>query len=90
MSWNWKDGNPHLNWTCTEIDCSNCDGNYCNLYTLTVSTEGAVSDLSPVPDCKYGDTVKLEKSDGSVFVVYELVATGKQGNLNVSTTRHEI
>ena len=84
--WKMEDGNPHLNWTCTKDDCSNCVGDYCDKYTLTVSTEGAVSDLSPVSDCRYGDTVKLEKVDGSGFSVYEMVVKGKQGNVNVKLT----
>ena len=77
-------GDPYQTWTCSKEDCSNCVGGYRSAYTLTVSTEGAVSNLSPVPDCKYGDTVKLERIDGgSAFGVYELAVTGKQGNVNV-------
>ena len=79
--WFMEDRNAHLTWTCTENDCSNCEGDYCSYYTLTVSTEGAVSDLSPVSDCKYGDTVKLEKVIDEGFYVYEMVAVGKQGNV---------
>ena len=60
-------------------NCNNCEGDYCNHYTLTVSTEGAVSDLSPVSDCRYGDTVKLEKVDGGSFDVREIAVVGKQG-----------
>ena len=72
-------GTPILTWTCTKDDCSNCVGDYCNYYTLTVSTEGAVSDLSPVSDCKYGDNVKLEKNVGTGFSVYELAVIEEQG-----------
>ena len=79
--WYRNDGTPFLTWTCTDTDCSNCVGGACNYYTLTVSTEGAVSDLSPVSDCKYGDTVKLERVDGSSFNVYEIAIVGKSGNL---------
>ena len=71
-----NDGTPYQTWTCTDTDCSNCvTGN-----SLTVSTEGAVSDLSPVSDCKYGDSVKLEKVDG-VIRVYEIAIVGKPGKL---------
>ena len=59
----YRDGTSHLTWTCTNTDCNNCVGNYCIRYTLTVSTKEAVSDLSPVSDCKYGDTVKLKRVD---------------------------
>ena len=72
-------GAPFLTWTCTKDDCSNCVGTYCSHYTMTVSTEGAVSDLFPVSDCKYGDTVKLEKNVGTGFSVYELAVIEEQG-----------
>ena len=74
-------GTPAPTWTCTETDCSNCGGKYCSYYTLTVSTEGAVSDLSPVSDCKYGDTVKLERVSGTGITVREMAIVGKSGNL---------
>ena len=79
--WYNIDGTPHRTWTCTDTDCNNCEGDYCNYFTLTVSTEGAVSDLSPVSDCKYGDTVKLERIDGSRFGLYEIAIVGKSGKL---------
>ena len=78
------DGDPRLTWTCTENDCSNCVGRFCSDYTLTVSTEGAVSDLSPVSDCRYGDTVKLERNGGG-FGVHEIAIIGKQGILMRTT-----
>ena len=69
--------------TCTDSDCSKCEGDWCNKLILTVSTEGAISDLAPVSDCKYGDTVKLERIDRSSFKVYEIVIIGKPGNRRV-------
>ena len=68
-------------WECTKDDCSNCEGLRCDKYTLTVSTEGEVSDLSPVSDCRYGDTVILERGARIDFDVYELRFVGKQGKL---------
>ncbi|KAL5270562.1 hypothetical protein ACHWQZ_G001312 [Mnemiopsis leidyi] len=65
-------------WTCNDSDCRNCKGNGCSYFSLTVSTEGAVSDLSPVSDCKLGDTVKLVKNGGNEFAVSEIVAIGKE------------
>ena len=81
--WHSFDGGPFLIWTCTDTDCSKCEGSMCSYFTLTVSTEGAVSDLSPVSDCKYGDTVKLERTDGaSAFILlYEIAIVEKLGNL---------
>ena len=73
-------GIPDLTYTCTETDCSNCVGDqYCSDFTLTVSTEGAVSDLSPVSDCKHGDTVKFEKVTRGGFGLYEIAIVGKPG-----------
>ena len=74
----WPDGTPDLTWTCTDTDCSKCEGDDCSYFTLTVSTEEAVSDLSPVSDCKYGDTVKLA-STGS-FGMREIAIVGESGN----------
>ena len=80
MIWYSKNGNTYQTWTCTEDDF-NCEGTYCEKYTLKVSTEGAVSDLFPVSDCKYGDTLKIQKVSGYLkeFSVYELVILGKPG-----------
>ena len=48
--WFYGNGDPIITWTCTENDCSDCNTNYsnCKHFTLTVSIEGAVSDLSSV------------------------------------------
>ena len=72
-------GAPSGTWTCTKDDCSNCEGNWCSLYTMTVSTEGAVSDLSPVSDCKYGDTVKVQRTGGSTIGMFEIAVIRKEG-----------
>ena len=77
--WFNYDGSPFLTWTCTSDDCRKCTGNYCGYYTLTVSTEGTASDLSPVSDCKYGDTVKLVEKAGSQFGVRDIGVIAKQG-----------
>ena len=50
-------------WTCTEVDCSYCRGQYCNSFieTLTVYSEGATpKNLPSFSDCKYGDTVYIQ------------------------------
>ena len=62
-----------------EDDCTDCEGGFCDVLTVTVITEGAVSDLSPVSDCKYGDTVKLDRADGSNMAVFEIGIVGKPG-----------
>ena len=74
-------GEPEMTWTCTDNDCSNCEGNLCSSFTLTVSIEGAATDLTSISDCRYGDTVKLEKNDGANLYVYEIAIienTGKK------------
>ena len=76
-----NDGTPVRTWTCTDTDCSNCVGSSCSIFTLTVSTEGAVSNQSPVSDCIYGDTVKFERTDGYNFLLIEIAIVRKPGNL---------
>ncbi|KAL5270945.1 hypothetical protein ACHWQZ_G001565 [Mnemiopsis leidyi] len=77
--WFYFNGSPDLTWSCTtESDCSFCEGGACSDYTLTVSTEGAAPDLSPVSDCRYGDSVKLVENNGNGFGVYELAIIGKK------------
>jgi hypothetical protein len=76
------DGTKQYTWTCTDKDCSNCVGPSCNAFVLTVTSEKAAANiLSPVTDCKYGDTVKLARSstEGGMFYVSEMVLIGKQG-----------
>ena len=83
----WYYGNTQLGltWTCNINNCASCVGDECNDFTLTVSREGATPDLSPVSDCKYGDTVKLERiSGGGMFSVHEIVTIGQQGNAFIS------
>ena len=84
--WFYGNGDPIITWTCTEKDCSDCNTDYsnCKHYTLTVSIEEAVSDLSPVLNCRYGDTVKLERKDpdGSSLEVIEIAVFGKEGKIN--------
>ena len=76
--WFATDGSYYNTWTCAENDCS-CSGPVCHLFTLTltVSTEEAVSDLPSVSDCRYGDAVKLERTDGNGVSVYEMAVVGK-------------
>ena len=71
----YQDGNPKNVWTCMENDCSDCVGDYCPKVDLTVSTEGAVrdTDMFPASNCRFGDTVKLEKfSEGNLLFAREI------------------
>ena len=65
----------HLGWTCTEDVCSCTDGNYCDRFTFTVSTVGSTP-CRIRSDCQYGDTVTVEKKDGSGFAAYEFTFSG--------------
>ena len=82
--WYYGNGAPLETWTCTEKDCSDCKSNDCSDFPLTVSIEGGGSDLSSVLNCRYGDTVKLERTDGSSLHVIEIAVFGKEGKLLVS------
>ena len=80
VQWYFMDAKLGLTWTCNINNCASCVGDGCNDFTLTVSTEGATPDLSPVSECRHGDTVTLERiNGGSVFSVYEIVIIGRQG-----------
>ena len=85
MIWYDRNGDSRFTLTCADKDCSDCEGRDCNKdFIMTVSTEEYVSDLSPVSDCKYGDTVKIERvSGGDRFSVFEIAIVGKPGNLHI-------
>ena len=75
-------GDPFLTSTCTSSNCSPCKGSYCKSLLLTTSSEKTLSDDLPlIADCKYGDTVKVEKLNGGGFSVPEIAITGKQGEI---------
>ena len=74
-------GRPSRTWTCSNTDCSTCEGDsLCSTFSLTTSIERPSSDDLPlIPDCKYGDTVTLERVNGGSFWVSEIAVTSKQG-----------
>ena len=77
-----SNGTVYQNWTCTENDCSTCTGSYCHFFDVRVSAEGEGLDVPPFSDCRYGDTVKLEKVGGTLsdgFKVPEIAIVGWQG-----------
>ena len=77
------DGSYARTWTCSDADCSICDFGGCSKVTVTVSTEGAYPDiLAPTLDCKYGDTLKLERGDDKTELgLWEIAVISKQGDL---------
>ena len=73
-----SNGTPSLTWTCSQTDCTKCEGRWCSDYSLTVSSEGAVpGNLPPATDCRYGNTVKMQY-DTYAFSVCEISIAGKQ------------
>ena len=81
--WYYGFGGPYHAWTCSDIDCNDCEGDFCSYFTLTVSGEGAVSDPSSESNCKYGDTVKVGTVGGQGFTVYEMAILGKPGDFHI-------
>ena len=74
----------HHFWTCTDDDCGDCMGRYCNDLLLTVSTEGSTTSNLPVStNCRNGNTVKLEiiKNNIDRLVVTEIRVFGKQDDV---------
>ena len=73
-------------WTCTREGCSQCVGQNCHLYTLTVYKEGG-EDGEGSLECKLGDTVKLERVEvnNEGFKVNEIAvfAQPRQGKARI-------
>ena len=76
---------PYRTWSCTDSACSGCEGDrYCDSYSLSVNISDRTAInyiLHPISDCKYGDTVKLQRNeaDSSIFFVFEIIIIGKEG-----------
>ena len=71
-------------WTCSDDNCNNCEGASCSNFTYDVTVEIEETEnrteLYSFPDCKYGDTVKLEIINGSgTMYVWEVAVIAKQG-----------
>ena len=80
--WYSSVGSVASNWTCTQADnCGNCEGStsICSYFNVTTSIEGAATDLSSVLNCRYGDTVKVERIGGNGFGPSEIAIIGKEG-----------
>ena len=76
-------GSDLLTWTCTNIDCSDCKGDECGKFTLTVSSEETAADLPTVGGCKHGDTVEFARNGRGNFNVNELLVFEKQSNSTI-------
>ena len=87
----WWNGDPRYTWTCTETDCSRCEGiSYCRYLALTVSSVISTDSIPQPTDCRLGDTVRLERTDGYVFGVYELAVIGEQGEIRYWYVRYTV
>jgi hypothetical protein len=80
---NWeKDYSPNLAWTCSNTNCSTCEGDDCKIYSLTVSSEKAASTGLPLqPDCRYGVSVTMWRINGTGYGVNEIAIIGRKGAL---------
>ena len=87
--WYWEDGDTGSVWTCTGTDCSRCEGyRYCRYLAVTVSTIINTDSIPQPTDCKLGDTIRLEDTDGYSFGVYELAVIGEQGEIRYWYVRY--
>ena len=80
--WYGSDGTTSRSWSCSEERCT-CEGENCSLFSLTVEVKRTSSDqLPPLPDCRYGDDVKLQRTDDRTSIyIPEIAITGKQGEI---------
>jgi hypothetical protein len=82
-------GNTVDTWTCTNKDCSNCVGRFCNVLSLTVSSVRAVANNLNL-NCQYGDTVQLvhvnvgHDHELNRIGVVEIAIFGKQGKNKIT------
>ena len=77
--WYFSTGASFLNWTCAKNNCSDCEGDHCDDFNLTVSTDGAAPDhLSLDLKCRFGDVVRLDRIVGGQLSVPEIAIIGKQ------------
>ena len=80
----YSEGKPASTWTCTSTDCSTCEPDtdyFCRERSVTVTAEKTEHSLPLIPDCKYGDNVKLVDPNGYDFYVDEIAIIGKQGEI---------
>ena len=74
-----SDGNPYFSWTCSTTGCTCTGSDYCIYFTLEISRTGTLPENVPtVTDCKYGDTLQINRTYGS-FSSREIAVVGKQG-----------
>ena len=78
-----NDGTVANTWTCKDTDCEACEGPQCEVQLVTVSIKQPdLHDHIPVPVCRYGDNVLIEKDrePQNLFTAAEIVIKGKEGN----------
>ena len=78
-------GSVASSWICKPAPdhCTCSEGTDCDDYNLGVSTEtdkDVATYMCPtVPNCRYMDTVKYERTDGGQMVVFEIAIIGTSG-----------
>ena len=74
-------GSRERTWTCCSTNCNRCVGELCDTYPLTVSTDTSTSSLPLLPDCRWGDTVRVQRAELGSLSIYELAVIGKSGEI---------
>ena len=79
-----KSGVVIRTWTCSQIDCTDCEGSDCSKFLLTVSNEGSAFEDHPADSgCRKGDAVKITKSTaGGLMKVEEMAVFRNEGEAN--------
>ena len=88
VAWYRSGKEVHLGWRCYQNKCRCVNGDFCDRFSFTVSTDGIMPiGLPDRTDCVYGDTVRIEKMGrGSGFGAYEMVFSGYLVQLKQSIT----
>jgi hypothetical protein len=80
-----NNGAPSETWTCTDKDCSKCEGRYCHDVVPLVLIRGtSATNLPPVTNCRYGDTIKMThllNNDEDKIGGSEIAIIGKKGEV---------
>ena len=64
-------------WTCATNECTGV-GENSGKFKMTISTEGAAFDLTPISDCSFGDTVTYRRKIGYSLQARAIVIIGRE------------
>ena len=80
------DGQPRVNWDCTDTDCDNCESpnsNKCNDMTLILSAPADPTRIPISNDCKYGDRARIKRkgANSSQMWISEIAIIEGEGKI---------